>query len=205
MADMEPELRERLSGGLGQHGVESMLIASHPGHLLWTYDILVGDAGACEFGVRRVWTQLVAEHAASEGVISSDLYQATTAKLIAFRYKSSRFDHFAILKAGELCDWDVQRWPFNRVLEIFADETVPKDDAILIASFATKGVFDKIASPQLRQSVLIRILDQLRRDDKVGAPSSRCITPFAASSAWTCFRRMKPPRSFVHGTPRHRS
>jgi len=56
LASIDPERRERLVKFFGRHGAESIVIASMPGHVLWTDDMILADLAKTEFGVRRVWT-----------------------------------------------------------------------------------------------------------------------------------------------------
>jgi hypothetical protein len=59
VASLPPEKREPFGKLFGLYGTESMLLASKPGYVLWSDDLVQSVIAATEFGARRVWTQTV--------------------------------------------------------------------------------------------------------------------------------------------------
>ena len=72
--------------GFGQHGAESLVVASQSGNLLWTDDMIAAAYGGMRFGTRRVWSQIVLQWLAQSGVISDVEFFRATAKLVGWRY-----------------------------------------------------------------------------------------------------------------------
>jgi tetratricopeptide (TPR) repeat protein len=177
MAELDPELREGLCEHLGQDAVESMLLARAPGHILWTEEFLNAEIAAAEFGVRRVWTQLVVYHANTIGIISTEEFLTTSAKLLGYRFDATSINSQTIVKAGEMADWDVRRWPFAQALEIFRAEHVLSGNLATLAAFTIKGMYGRAAFDVSRNNVIVQILEYLfeRRD------GIRAITQLARS------------------------
>ena len=97
-----------------------MLLARAPGHVLWTEDLALSDIASAEFGVRRVLTQVVVQHAAELGIVPPDDYLAASARLLGFDYEATSFNPFILVKAGELSGWIPERWPLHKALDQFA-------------------------------------------------------------------------------------
>ena len=70
LAAVEASKREVLENLFGQYGAEALVLASDPDHVLWTDDLIQAQVSAQEFGVRRVWTQLLLGTLGDEGLIS---------------------------------------------------------------------------------------------------------------------------------------
>jgi tetratricopeptide (TPR) repeat protein len=162
LADLDPVIREQLVHAFGQHGVESMLIARVPGHVLWTDDIAVSDIASAEFSVRRVWTQAVLEHAAGQGLLVADDYLATTAKLLAFDYEATAFNPLVLAKAGSMSNWNPERWPLTKALEQFVNSTIQPDQVIVQAAAVIGIMYKEAPLVEARQATLIKILERLQ-------------------------------------------
>ena len=67
MAAVEPSKRDTLEKALGQYGAEAVAIASDPGYVLWTDDVVEGLFAVGEFGVKRRF-ELYRRRAAEAGV-----------------------------------------------------------------------------------------------------------------------------------------
>jgi tetratricopeptide (TPR) repeat protein len=168
MVDLDPELRDKLCDNLGQDAVESMLLARAPGHVLWTEEFLNAEIAAVEYGARRVWTQLVLQHADEVGLISTDTFLTTCAKLIGYRFDATSVSAAIIIKAGEMAEWDVRRWPFAEALEVFRGEHIFSVNLATLAAFTIKGMYGKVVIELSRQHVTMQILELL-----LGHPEGR--------------------------------
>ena len=159
--DLEPDYREQLLTVFGQHGLESMLLARAPGHVLWTEDTVVSDVALTEFGTRRVWTQVVLEHAANTGIVAQELFLSVSAKLVGLGFRTTTFNQSVIIKAGTMCEWDADRWPFSKILEQFANETIPVPDVLGLAAVTTVAMYKEALLVERRQTTLLRILEHI--------------------------------------------
>lgn len=85
-AALTPERREVLENVIGRDGLEAVLLALAPGHILWTDDGIFAEAAKTELGVERVWTQAVIEHVANLGLIDRAASNEAYAKLVGFNF-----------------------------------------------------------------------------------------------------------------------
>jgi hypothetical protein len=159
--ELDPDKREHLISGFGQHGVESMLLARQPGYALWSDDVAVGVIAASEFSVRRVWTQVLVEHAVNQGFVAPDEYLVVSAKLLGLDYQATTFNPFVVAKAGSMSNWNPEGWPLNKVLEQFVNPTMPPDKVIVFAASMLLAVYKEAPLVETRQAVLIKILERL--------------------------------------------
>lgn len=121
LAAVEPAKRDALEKLFGAYGAESMVLASDPGCVLWTDDLIVAQVGAQEFGARRVWTQLVLGTLADAGLITPEEYSDASALLVGMKFVSTVFDSSSVLAAVRLAQWSTASPPASQVLEVIYD------------------------------------------------------------------------------------
>ena len=161
MVEIDPELRDQLVFAFGQHGLESMVLARAPGHVLWTEDLALSDIASTEFAVRRVWTQVVVQHAAEVGIIPPDDYLAASAKILGLGYEATSFNPFILVKSGQLSGWSPERWPFNKSFDQFAHLGVRLDQALVYAAAMIASMYREILLIETKQSTIVIILERL--------------------------------------------
>jgi len=161
LANLDPEKREVLIGIFGQHGLESMLLAQNPGHALWTDDLTVADIASSEFAVRRVWLQSVMIWGLANGIIKDEDYLESTAKLIGFDYQAASFNPHVAVKSGSMASWDADKWPFNKMLEQFANQSIPMESVALYAGVLLQHMYKADVLVRTRETTLLKILDRL--------------------------------------------
>jgi hypothetical protein len=83
LAFADPEKRDSYERVFGRYGAEAMLLASKPGTALWTDDLMESEMAAHEFGIKRVWTQVVLSFVTSLGLLEAKERDVATAKLIS--------------------------------------------------------------------------------------------------------------------------
>src|SRR5208337_634203 len=100
LASIDPERRERLVKFFGRHGAESIVIASMPGHVLWTDDMILADLAKTEFGVRRVWTEAALQARAQAGNLDPVELATASTKLAGWGYSFTTPSIEALMRAG---------------------------------------------------------------------------------------------------------
>jgi tetratricopeptide (TPR) repeat protein len=162
LVSLDPEKRQAYSTALGQHGLESILLGSAPGRLLWSDDSIVKAVARGEFGTRCTWTQASVEFGKNAGFLSSDQARTVSAKLIGFNYINTRFTAAVLVEAGKIAEWNPERWPFEQSLEQLSNPDIPVADVGRLAIAIIEELYNSVAFPPLRQSVVIHIAEQLR-------------------------------------------
>ena len=160
LAGLDPEKREILTKAFGQHGAESILLASEPGRVLWTDDSVLAGLAQKEFGVRRVWTQVYLQALAEAGAIDPQAFFDATAKLAGCGYYFTSMNIASMLAAHSLASGDPKGWPLKQVLESFEDEAISSRDSLsLFAQYLAQVFKEGIGSHQ--EDILVQILDHL--------------------------------------------
>ncbi len=159
LAAVEPEKREVMLKGFGRSGAESILLAAHPGCILWTDDHRMARFAGPEFGVRCVWTQVALGAAASKGSIETEEFITASAKLLGWKYHFTSPSPPVLIKAGRLAEWRPERWPLAAALEQFGDESIVLQDSLILLASFLRMLYREPILPQTKDLVLIRVLE----------------------------------------------
>ncbi len=121
IAALEPDKRASLHKILGEYGTESVYLAAMPDRILWTDDLIQAQLGAQEFGINRVWTQLLLESLASEGVLSLDDYSRATALLVGMNFLVTLFNADSIVAAFKAANWSREDFPASQFRKVLSE------------------------------------------------------------------------------------
>lgn len=158
LAAVEPERRTSLLRAFGRHGAESIVLASQPGRVLWTDDFAVAELAKREFGVRRVWTQLLLQALTESGSIDSALFSDASARLVGYGYYFTSLNQSVLVAAVRISNGDPNAWPLTQALASFSDEAVPAQDVLKLAIQLLVEIFkEDILTTQ--NAILIRTLE----------------------------------------------
>jgi tetratricopeptide (TPR) repeat protein len=159
LAAVEPDKRESLVKFFGSYGAESVVLASDPGYVLWTDDLIQAQTAAQEFGSRRVWTQLVLGALTDAGLLMSDEYSEASASLIGMEFAATLFDSSSMLAALRLAGWSVEKSPAAQIVRIFSDTAADLQHLLRIYVQFTIRLYREPVSPEIRCSVTQTLLD----------------------------------------------
>ncbi len=118
VSELDPRRREQYIAVCGIDAVQSVCIAKATSTQLWTDDLLVASVAELDFGVERLWTQLVCKSLHSENLVDDETYSTITAKLAAWNYISTIWHPQDLVAAGKACDWDVEAWPLKQCIQL---------------------------------------------------------------------------------------
>lgn len=161
LSAVDPVKREPLEKMFGQYGTETMVLAANPESVLWTDDLIQAEVAKNEFGVRRAWTQLIAEQTALAGQISDAEKDRLIASLVGREYSVTSFDTAAMLKAVEMSDATPWRPPLKQFIDIFRKP--PSDLQGLLGIFVDFAVklYREPHLPEARCRVAVALLNAL--------------------------------------------
>ena len=161
LSTLSASQREELVTHFGLHGAESILLASMPGHVLWTDDRVVANVARNDFGVRRIWTQTALMARVQDGSLdSSDLATAST-KLAGWGYTFTTPSLENLMRAGAVAYWDPDQFPLKQALDQFATESVRMPDAVILAAELIVNIYGDSHLRATREPVIARLLDRL--------------------------------------------
>lgn len=161
LAAIDPAKREPLEKMFGQYGTESIVLAASPDSVLWTDDLIQGELAKNEFGVKRAWTELVAEQTALAGQMTDAERERVVASLIGMEYSVTSFDSSAMLRAVEMSDATPWRTPLKQFIDIF--QKPPGNLQGLLGMFVDFVVklYREPQLPQTRCKVLTALLNAM--------------------------------------------
>ncbi len=161
LASIDHDRRERLINFFGRHGAESIVIASMPGHVLWTDDMILADLAKTEFGVRRVWTEAALQARAQAGNLDPAELATASTKLAGWGYSFATPGIETLMRAGSVAVWNPDQFPLKQALDQFAADSMNMSDAVrLAAELIVKMYNDQLLRGQ-RRTVTSRLLDRL--------------------------------------------
>jgi len=163
LAALEASRREVLENLFGQYGAEAIVLASAPNHVLWTDDLVQAQIAATEYGVSRIWTQLLLGTLADEGLVSSEEYSAATARLIGMEFIATLFDASSLLAGFRLAAWSSHSAPAAQFAKIFADPSANLQALLTILVEFVQKLFREPISPSERCTVIRSLLDGMGR------------------------------------------
>ena len=119
-SEMNQLRRRELNDMLQQHFLDTVLLASQPGHLLFSDDgrlrhyaktSLNSDAGT-NFQIDGVWTQVLLEHCVNQNLLDKANYDEMTIKLVCSNYYHTQFDADLLMEVAKLSNWKISE-PYN--------------------------------------------------------------------------------------------
>jgi tetratricopeptide (TPR) repeat protein len=170
LAALEPAKREPLEEVCGSYGAETMLLASRPDNVLWTDDLIQAEFAKIEFGVKRAWTELIAEQTMLAGQITDAERQRIVASLAGMNYTATYFDSGIMHKAVEMSDAMPWRFPFKQIVEVFQKPTGNLQVLLgIFLDFLIK-LYRENYLPESRCRVVTALLDALWRSIPLRLP-----------------------------------
>lgn len=164
-----PDKRDLLVKAFGEHGAQIVTLASTPGRVLWTDDFAVAMIARHEFGVRRVWTQVVLQERTEAGVIEPEMFFGATAKLAGWRYYFTSLSTQALIRAGSLAEWNPSHQLLKNALEQLSDTGIAIREALSLAISFIVHYSNEVALPEVRNALTIQVLESIgKRGEGLG-------------------------------------
>jgi nucleoside phosphorylase/tetratricopeptide (TPR) repeat protein len=161
LASIDAKKRETLKNAFGTYGAESIVLASRPGHVLWTDDRTLAGLARTEFGTPRVWTQVALEARAASGGLPLDIFYSSSAQLVGWGYRFTSPSLPMALAAAMLAGWNQNAWPLKQALEQLADPSIAVGDALRLAAGFITRAHREIVLLELRSALMASVFRQL--------------------------------------------
>ena len=161
LASIDHERRERLISFFGRHGAESIVIASMPGHVLWTDDMILADLAKTEFGVRRVWTEAALQARAQAGNLDPAELATASTKLAGWGYSFTTPSIETLMRAGSVAVWNPDQFPLKQGLDQFAADSMTVSDAVRLGAELIVKMYNDVHLRGQRRTVTSRLLDRI--------------------------------------------
>lgn len=121
--------------------IDTLLIASQPGYLLFSDDEQLrlyaktgfnSDTGI-DFDIDGVWTQVVLEHCVNKNLLDRTEYNKMTIKLVCSNYYHTEFDAEVLMEAARQSDWKPTE-PYNSLVKVLGSQGVSLSSALNVAT-----------------------------------------------------------------------
>ena len=121
--------------------IDTLLIASQPGHLLLSDDEQLrryaktnfsSDIGT-DFDIDGVWTQVVLEHCVNRNHLDRAEYNKMTIKLVCSNYYHTEFNAEMLMEAAKQSDWKPAE-PYNSLVQALGSQGVSLSSALNVAT-----------------------------------------------------------------------
>ena len=139
-SEMNQLRRRELNDRLQQHFLDTVLLASQPGHLLFSDDgrlrlyaktSLNNDAGT-NFQIEGVWTQVLLEHCVNQNLLDKADYDEMTIKLVCSNYYHTQFDASLLLETAKRSNWKLSG-PYKSFVLALSEERMNSQTALDVA------------------------------------------------------------------------
>jgi hypothetical protein len=179
LAYLDPEERKALVTRFGNHGAQSIMLATPPGFILWTDDQILALVAKQRFGVRRIWTQVALQWRAKEGTVDPALFYDATCRLFGWEYFFTSPNTPALLRAVEIAKSNPTSWPLHQGLRLLTSEAIAVRDAAGLAADFILSLYRQSREFQANTAILVALLERLssRADGGVIIRSIRNATP----------------------------
>ena len=160
--DVDKKTKEAAEQLLGKAGLDSTLLATMPGRVLWTDDLATAVIVCPGLGVRRAWTQAVVFWLAQQGRITTEQEQGVTTILLrcGYVFTSLRPDH--IIAAGDEAGWDADAPGLQSFFSYFGHPSLDLPSRFGLARRVLKELWQRNILHLRAEQVTFRILAALR-------------------------------------------
>ena len=133
--------------------------------MLWTDDFAQAGLARSEYGVSRVWTQLVIGKLAELGVVKPEVFLDVSAKLFGYGYYFIGQNADIVKHAGVIAEWKIDRWPFSQTLSIFAQEDLDLMQVLQLAGDFIRLLYQESLLPESRNAIMVKILENIAKKE----------------------------------------
>ena len=198
-SEMNQLRRRELNDMLQQHFLDTVLLASQPGHLLFSDDgrlrhyaktSLNSDTGT-HFQIEGVWTQVLLEHCVKQDRLDKADYDEMTIKLVCSRYYHTVFDADLLLEIAKRADWKLSE-PYNSFVLALGEERMNEQSALDVSvdflfklweesilfrqkEFLTLGLLTGLTYERYAHDVLNQLARQIRGKYRIYTPNQNHI------------------------------
>ena len=168
MSKMNQLRRRELNDMLQQHFLDTVLLATQQGHLLFSDDgrlrhyaktSLNSDAGT-NFQIEGVWTQVLLEHCVKKNLFDKTDYDEMTIKLVCSRYYHTVFDSDLLLEIAKRANWKLSE-PYNSFVLALGEERMNLQSALDVCVDFLFTLWDESISFRQKEFLTLGLLTGL--------------------------------------------
>ena len=168
ISQMDQLRRVELNDMLQPYFLDTVLLASQPGYLLFSDDGrlrhyaktgLNSDAGT-NFQIDGVWTQVLLEHCVKQNTLDKTDYDEMTIKLVCSRYYHTQFDADLLMEVAKRANWKLHE-PYNSFVLALGKERMNSETALNVATVFLFTLWDEPISFRQKEFLTLGLLTGL--------------------------------------------
>ena len=168
ISQMDQLRRVELNDMLQPYFLDTVLLASQPGYLLFSDDGrlrhyaktgLNSDAGT-NFQIDGVWTQVLLEHCVKQNTLDKTDYDEMTIKLVCSRYYHTQFEADLLMEVAKRANWKLQE-PYNSFVLALGKERMNSETALNVATVFLFTLWDEPISFRQKEFLTLGLLTGL--------------------------------------------
>ena len=167
-SEMNQLRRRELNDMLQQYFLDTVLLASQPGYLLYSDDgrlrhyaktSLNSDAGT-NFQIDGVWTHVLLEHCVKQNILDKTDFNEITIKLVCSNYYHTQFDASLLLEVAKRSDWKLSE-PYKSFVLALSAERMNSETALNVATDFLFTLWDGSISFRQKEFLTLGLLTGL--------------------------------------------
>jgi tetratricopeptide (TPR) repeat protein len=158
--DVQWTRKQELDDLLNISFVDTILISSEPGNILYSEDERLRSLATYEFAVKGVWTQIILMYLLKVGKITQEEYNKATVKLVHSNFYHTSVDHQVLIESAHQANW-MPAEPFNKVAQVLSGWRSDEQSAV---SVATNFLYELWKQPILatnREYLTLKLFDSI--------------------------------------------
>lgn len=167
-SEMNQLRRRDLNDLLQPHFLDTALLTSQPGYLLYSDDgrlrhyaktSLNSDAGT-NFQIEGVWTQVLLEHCVKQNILDKVDYDEMTIKLVCSNYYHTQFDADLLMEVAKRSNWKLAE-PYNSFVLALGKERMNLQEALDVCVDFLFKLWDESISFRQKEFLTLGLLTGL--------------------------------------------
>jgi hypothetical protein len=157
---MKRDQRRQLEKMIGSSSIETVLIASEPGTVLFTDDEPLRVLAKREFNANGVWTQVLLMKSLNDGTLDRGKYNECVIQLINLNYRHTIIDALNLVEAAKHSGW-APKPPYTTVLRILGGQYSNENSALIVGANFLYELFKQTMLTQQRDQLILALLDTI--------------------------------------------
>jgi tetratricopeptide (TPR) repeat protein len=166
--NMKKDQKQQLDELIGSMFVDTVLVASEPGNLLYSDDERLRLLAKMEFGVEGVWTQVVLMHCLDLGNPERSKYNQMVVKLAYSNYYHTSVDAHVLIEAAAQSHWSPTP-PYTKVVNVLGGKHSEENSALTVGTNFLYELWKQPILSHQRDYLVLSLLNAITTERKPGA------------------------------------
>lgn len=179
---MNSRKKEELDKRFGVSFVDTIIVASQPGYLLYTDDLILRNFARNEFNVSGVWTQALLMYCLEANLLTKEYYNKLIIKLAGLNYCHTSVSANILIEAAKKSKW-LPLYPYLGVIDTLkgSDEL----SNLTVATYYLNELWQYEIAAELRECLVFSLINAItygRKVDEILCKLSNNIMQYLAHS-----------------------